>query len=240
MNEFKKAQDNIKKLALKLFGGYSSFHIYDKLVSLKAGNVVGDDEAQRNSATMNRYVDFFNQTIYAHKTTFLLVLSHFFDVSDKARSIIKMKNIISSQKRELTPEAFLASNPDRAFIESLAEGYEGVTAKDIKDIDELLKQNDGLINKLKDFRDTKLCHDDLREVKTPLTIGEAVELFKLAETIINKISERLSHESWMYGDSGSNEAERYTGLVIDHLNRFEPYRLKEIAEKYKKVKKRIS
>lgn len=55
------------------------------------------------------------------------------------------------------------------------------------------------------------------------------------EKILNTISGKLNDETWMYSHV-ENDVKRDLGLMIDHLKRFEPYRIKEIKEKYEKIK----
>jgi len=46
------------------------------------------------------------------------------------------------------------------------------------------------------------------------------------------ITGRLNSESWTYSHV-ENDVKRHVKLVVDHLRRFESYRLKEIEEKYR-------
>jgi len=67
----------------------------------------------------------------------------------------------------------------------------------------------------------------------PSITGEEIRtLFEVLAKILNSITGRLNSESWTYSHVES-DVKDHIKLVVNHLRRFEPYRLKEIEEKYR-------
>lgn len=234
--KFKRIQKAIKSISNELLDAYVSFFIFDALRTLRAPNKIGGKKAEQNVKTMTHYGSFFSQTERAHHVNFLLVLSRFFDDSKQSLSLIKTKNWAASDRKSLDAETFLSLNKDRYAVESLAKAYEGLTAEDLKKIEEDLKKHSRYIKKLIDVRNKTIAHKDSKgPAPKGLTVNDVLLLFQLVERILNTLANKLDHNTFSFGHA-QDDAKRDTELVIEHLKRFEPYRLKEIKDKYENLR----
>jgi len=230
--EFKNLISYLNKLKSRYFHALSAFFVYKTLDELNALNIVGNKEAQENVDVINRYKNFFIPSKEALRVYFLLELAKMFDVSDKSLHITKIVNCAQSQIKKLTADDFKEFNQDRDFLKELIKNYEGISQKDIKEIKEILEENEDVLQRLKDYRNQYLAHDDIDKEKILIGEDEINNLFEALGKIMNLISSKLNHSSSMWNHIEDNSKES-TEMIFDHLKRFEPYRLKEINEQYK-------
>src|SRR3989338_4116114 len=119
-----------------------------------------------------------------------------------------------------------------AFLETLVNEYKGMDHKEFIAIKEMLNKHKTTLNKLETYRDKWLAHDDKKKPRLPSITGEEIrDLFEVLAKMLNIITGRLNSESWTYSHV-EGDVKHHIKLVVDHLRRFEPYRLKEIEEKY--------
>ena len=239
--KFETLRNFLKRSHDRLFLAYSHFQIWEALKESIAPNISGKEKADENIKTMNRYNSFFLLTIDAHRKVFALELAKFFDLNNDSLSIRKIINYSRSNKNYLKVEDFKSYNSDRDFLDNLATDYQGIQESDLDDCQTWLKEiglnitekesskriiKKSKLFKLKKFRDQALAHDQLKKENNVLNVEEIQSLFDCAEKILNRISSKLNHETWWHFGSDNNK--QHTNLVIDHLTRFEPYRLQEI------------
>lgn len=106
----------------------------------------------------------------------------------------------------------------------------------------MLAARQPIIKKLITYRGKWLAHDDASKPDIPQISGkEIIKLFEAISKIMNILGGQLNSETWMWSHV-KEDATQDTKLVIEHLRRFEPYRLKEIEveanaelEKYRKL-----
>ena len=94
------------------------------------------------------------------------------------------------------------------------------------------KNGDSDCSIIETYRDKWLAHDDKKKPKIPSITGEEIKsLFEVLAKMLNTITGRLNSESWSYSQV-EDDVKHHVRLVVDHLRRFEPYRLKEIEKEY--------
>jgi len=77
-----------------------------------------------------------------------------------------------------------------------------------------------------------MTFDDKKKPEIPSITGEEIKaLFEVLAKMLNAITGRLNSESWSYSQV-EDDVKYHVRLVVDHLRRFEPYRLKEIEREY--------
>ena len=101
----------------------------------------------------------------------------------------------------------------------------------MKEIKTKTKKHEVIIKKLDDYRNQYLAHEDKQKKKVNINSGEIQELFKLIAEILNLFSSRLDFSTTAYSHV-EKECKGDIKRVAEYLNRFEPYRLKEIEKKY--------
>lgn len=234
-SEFKTLIDYAKTMHRRYFYALSAFYAYESLREMVAPNVVGKSEAEENVKIISHFKNFFILAQEALRIYFFLELAKMFDSSKQALHINKILNFTESNLKNLTPEAIKEYNQyqDRTFLEELAKEYKGMAYADLVAIREMLDGHKTTLEKLDTYRNKWLAHDDINKPKLPAITGEEIkDLFDVLAKILNSITGQLNSESWAYSHI-EDEVKHHTKLVIDYLRRFEPYRLKEIKEKYK-------
>lgn len=88
------------------------------------------------------------------------------------------------------------------------------------------------MKKLKDYRDKYLAHDDIKKIKVKLTKKEIETIFNLTEKFIDLYYLRLDFASNSYINFEEKPIEE-TEKLIEYLQNYEEYRIKEIEKKYK-------
>jgi len=216
----------------------AAFHVYDTLMKLAAPNVVGETEAKQNVKIIGEFKDFFLISKEAVRVYFFLEIAKMFDTSNKALQINKVINFTERKIANLTAQDFAEYNNDRQLVGELVATYKGVSHADLQEIREMLDEREPIIKKLLIYRNKWLAHDDIDKPEVPSISAEEIEgLFEALAKIMNTLGSRLNQETWMWSHV-KEDSEHHTKLVVDHLKRFEPYRLKEIyAEAETELKK---
>lgn len=234
-NEFKTLMEYIKEMHRTYFHALSAFYTFEALREVRAPNIIGKVDAEENAKVIGRYRNFFIPTEEALRIYFFLELAKMFDSSKQALHINKILNFTEANLKKLTVDDFREYNRNQArtFLETLVNEYRGMDHKELVDIRKMLDIHDATLKKLETYRDKWLAHNDKKKPAVPSINGEEIRaLFKVLAKILNAITGRLNSESWSYSHV-EEDAKHHVQLVIDHLRRFEPYRLKEIEEEYK-------
>jgi len=232
--EFKTLMDYAKAMHRRYFHALSAFYAYEALCEVAAPNVVGESEAHENVKVIGSFKNFFLPAKEALRIYFFLELAKMFDSSKQALHINKILNFTESNLKNLTVEAFKEynKNQDRTFLEELTKEYKDMAYADLVTIREMLDKHKTTLEKLDIYRNKWLAHDDIKKPELPAISGEEIkDLFDVLAKMLNSITGQLNSESWMYSHI-EDDVKDDVRLVIDHLRRFEPYRLKEIEEEY--------
>lgn len=230
---------HLKILHSRYYHALCTFYAYEGMLEIAAPNIVGESEAKENVKIMNKYRNFFVIVQESLQHDFFLELGKLLDASNQSLHINKVVNFTENNLEKLTVDAFKAYNQDRQLIKELTERYKGVEHSDLVIIKNLLDSQKSTIEKLKTYRDSWIAHDDAKKPQRPIiNVQEVKDLFDVLKKILNTISGKLNDETWSYHHV-EQDVKRDVNLVIDHLRRFEPYRLKEIEikldKKYKKT-----
>lgn len=232
--EFKILMDYAKDMHHRHHKALYAFYAYEALREIDIPSVVGKSEAEENRKTIGKYKLFFIPVQEALRVYFFLELAKLFDVSNRSLHINKAVNFTESNITQLTVEAFeeYNKNQDRAFLEELVRGYRGVNHSDLMEMRSMLNTHKKALKKLKTYRDKWLVHEDISKPELPdINKGELRSMFSIIAKILNLITNQLNRETWMCSHIES-DVKDHVKLVVDHLRRFEPYRLKEIESKY--------
>lgn len=232
--EFSTLMAQIKRMQSRYFHALCAFYAYEGMLEIAAPNIVGESEARENVKTMDKYRNFFVIAQEALQHYFFLELGKLFDASNQSLHINKVVNFTQSNLKKLTVDAFKEYNQDRQLLKELTERYKGIKHSDLIVIKDLLDKQKSTIEKLKTYRDSWVAHDDAKKPHRPVISAQEVkDLFDTLKKILNTISGKLNDETWSYLHV-EGDVKSHVNLVIDHLRRFEPYRLKEIDIKLKK------
>jgi hypothetical protein len=231
--EFKTLMDYVKIMHSRYFHALSAFYAYEAMKEALAPNIVGRSKAEENAKTVGRYNNFFVPAQEALRVYFFLELAKMFDSSKQALHVNKVLNFTASNLKNLTVNAFKEYNQSqpRAFLETLVTEYKGMDHKKLVDIKKMLNEYKNTLEKLDTYRNKWLAHDDKKKLELPSITGEEIKaLFDVLAKMLNAITGRLNSESWAYSHI-EDDVKHHVRSVVDHLRRFEPYRLKEIESK---------
>ena len=206
-------------------------------IELVDPNIVEQETLEKNKKIIEKdFSSFFLPSKEALRVYFFLELAKLFDIADDALHITKIINYTQSNIAKLTVDDFAeySQGQDPNFIAMLVREYKGINYEDLLAIKFEIEKNEDIIKRLKTYRDQCLCHDDKNKDKVDI-IGEEIRiLFSIIEKIIGIFLSKLISTSVMYNNAKIDTKDK-TEMVIDYLKRFEPYRIKEINEKYKKI-----
>ena len=244
VKNFEKAMEMIKDLQMNLNIAYEHFLIRNALKKSMAPNIKWKNAAQKNEKIMLKFVRFFWMTQVAHRKMFALELSKFFDKNKASLSLYKLINFIRTHINSFNKDNFVIYNKDRNYnknrnIYDLANTSEPITNKVLYDIKNEIEWEKELIKKLKDYRNKNLAHNDIKLQNMGVSTGEMDELFKKTKKRLDKIQYQINNEK-RWNLSLGTYTEDCVYSVLDHLTRFESYRLKEIEEEAKKEIKSLS
>ena len=228
--EFNKLMEYIESIKGQYLEAVWAFRNYQALRKLRADNVVGEEEAKRNAKTMTRFVNFFGPAEKAFLQMSLLNLAKVFDQSDQSLHINFILNYIGGNKKKISRDDFKVFNQNREFLDELYNKYEGIEISDLISVKERLKNHDLLLKKLKEYRDQYLAHNDKKKDDIKITFDEVELLFKLGEEILNLFTAKLNNSSTAY-DHITNRTMADIKNILDFLDRFEPYRRKELNDR---------
>lgn len=240
--EFKTLMEYAKEMHHRYFRAISAFYAFEALKEVRAPNIVGQSDAEKNAKTMTRYNGLFTPAEEALRVYFFLELAKMFDSSKQALHINTILNFTAVNLKNLTVDAFKEYNRSQplVFLETLVNEYRGMDHKELIVIKEMFDKHKATLNKLGIYRDKWLAHDDKKKPKLPsITGGEVRSLFEVLVKMLNSITGRLNSESWTYSHV-EGDVKHHIKLVVDHLRRFEPYRLREIEEKYQINQKKVT
>lgn len=236
-HEFNTTISYIKNIEERYFKALSAFHIFETFIELVDLNIVGQETSEKNKKIIEKdFSSFFLPSKEALRVYFFLELAKLFDVADDALHVTKIVNYTQSNIAKLTVNDFAeySQGQDPNFIAVLVKEYKGVNHEDLLVIKSEIEKNEDIIKRLKTYRNQCLCHDDKNKDEVDITGEEIKILFSIIEKIINIFLSKLISTSVMY-DNAKIDTKDKTKMVIDYLKRFEPYRIKEIDEKYKKI-----
>lgn len=235
--EFNTTISYIKKINERYFKTLSAFHIFETFVELVDPSIVGQKTLEKNKKILEKdFSSFFHPTKEALRVYFFLELAKLFDIADDALHITKIVNYTQSNIAKLTVDDFTeySQGQDPNFTAMLVKEYKGINHEDLLVIKFEIEKNKDIIERLKTYRDQCLCHDDRNKDEVDIKGEEIKILFGIIEKIIGIFLSKLVSTSVMYNNAKIDTKDK-TKMVIDYLKRFEPYRIKEIDEKYKKI-----
>lgn len=225
----------IETIKERYFKALSAFHIFETFIELVDFNIVEQEALEKNKKIIEKdFSSFFLPSKEALRVYFFLELAKLFDVADDALHVTKIVNYTQSNIAKLTVNDFAeySQKQDKNFITELIKNYQGVDHNDLIAIKSGIEKNEEIIKRLKTYRDQYLAHDDINKDEINITGEEIRILFNIIEKIIDIFLSKLISTSVIYGNAKVDTKDK-TRMVIDYLKRFEPYRLKEINDKYK-------
>ncbi len=211
----------------------SALSIYDCLCALPAQKKVGKKKAVRNVKTINNFGYFFMTTKEACRCFFLIELAKFFDKSERNKSLTVYQVLSYSEKniKNLSEKHFLEYHKDRKIIPEIFVGYKELSLADLEKMEKKIENKNPIIKKIKDYRDKYLAHDDLDKFEIEITKKDVKQVLNLLKSFIALFYLKLDFASNLYNNFTETPYDE-TKLVVEYLQNYEKYRLKEIEEKY--------
>lgn len=225
--EFNKLVSYIEVAKKRYFFALSMFYAYEGLCDQLAPNIVGDKMANENVKIFRDFNNFLSPSKEALRVYFFLELAKLFDAADGSLHITKIVNYTQSNIAKLTAADFAEYDQDREFVDILVADYQGISREDLLVIKKELEDHQGIIEKIKTYRDKFLAHDDIKKPEIEITGEEIRAVLNLLEKVLNLFSSRLISTTSIY-DHIEDDTKAQISTFVDHLKRFEPYRIEEV------------
>lgn len=224
----------VTKLRTELFRAHSSFRAFEAIQEMRAPNVIGETDAERNAKSIGDYKGFFNVAEHSLNTEFLVALGKLYDSHRQSTSIPKLINYIRANINHLTIDDFSNHFKDSPDLEYRKSDYVGVKEKDLKQAEKIISELSTSIEKLKTLRDKRIAHLEIKSIEElqlevepkelkpedtkieDLTFGEILELIEKADQILNKLSSLIYKDvAWFepLKDTVTNDSEQLIQLV---------------------------
>ena len=232
--EFSQLFNYVEKLRSRYLLLLSALNVYDSICFLSAQNKVGKKKAFNNVKTINNFGYFFVTTKEACRCFFLIELAKFFDRSKRSKPLTVYQALDYSRINinKLSKDHFLKYHKDRKILPEIFEGYKELSLADLKIMNKKIKSKKNIIEKLINYRNKYLAHDDIDKLEIMITKNEIRQILSLLRSIIDLFYLRLDFASNRYNNFTEIPREE-TKLIVEYLQNYEKYRLKEIEEKYK-------
>lgn len=226
--QFSTAANKIEALQREVLKAKAAFRSYEVIQEKRAPNIVGATEAARNAKAMGDYKGFFNIAEASYQTEMFASLSKLYDVSGGSTSIPRLVPYIEGNLKHMKTDDFKEHNAERQDLTARLEGYMPITLDDTEKIKAKLAELEEPINKLKDLRDKKLAHLEIKEIQDTedfnenkevigdLTYSEIDQLITEAGVMLNYLGSKLNRnvsEFTPYVDTVTDDSERLIELA---------------------------
>ena len=211
-----------------------SYYIWRTLTFSRSTTEMGEEKANKNAKSMNLYKEFFVCTEYSHYQTFVINLMKFFDKDKDALSIKSLIKKIQKHKEAFTPEVLRSVYPHLEQIGAETESYLPIDQNTIDHFEQLCEKHKDLISNLKNLRDKKLAHTDIKVIEgdqSTFIPNEVEELIVGIQEMFNKLSKSFD-KSFTTWDHLKEDSIRSTQFLFENLERGEIVRLEEIEKKW--------
>lgn len=226
-NHFPRIMKYLESIKSRYFRAFSAFHVFETLEEALAINVVGEEKAEQNLKVINMFSGFFQISKEALRVYFFLELAKLFDSSKQSLQINKIIDTTNSNISKLTVNDFVDYNKDRKLLKELTEVYKGISHENLREIKDILDKEQPIIDKLIVYRKKWLAHDDVNKPEVPIiTRVELKSLFDSFGKVINIYGSNMNHESTIWYPT-KDKSKYDTQHVLNHLYRFEKYRIQE-------------
>ncbi len=225
-NKFLEVKELFNRISHEIFSVTESYYIWRQLTFSRSTTEVGEDQAKKNVKLLNLYKYFFIPTEYSHLQVFIVGLMKFFDKDSQSLSIERLIKDIEKNKDLFSPSLLRSIYPRLADIGAIKDDYVPITQDIVNQIKKIREPHEALISNLKNIRDKKLAHMDIKIIEATFIPNDVEVLIKVIQEIFNKISNNfdLSITSWSHIE---NESISSVDLLFKNLERGEFKRRKE-------------
>jgi hypothetical protein len=220
-----------RPLSSVMFGTVNAYYLWQALKFAISIPEVGEEKANRNVKIMSEYKYFFSTAEYASLDTAIIGLMKFFDKNPRALSLASLHKKMYECKDIITADTLLEVYPDRFHDDDIRGKYSIYKQEDVDHLDEFRNKNELVIKTLKDIRDTRLAHRDIKPSSSTFIPIEVEALIKEVQDAFNKLSATFESSTtlWDHLEERVNDDVQY---VLDNLERGEVQRLDEIEKRW--------
>lgn len=212
----------------------SAYKLFDELNKLSAPNKIGIKKAEANVNIFNKYKYFILTSKESLRCYFLIELSKFFDEDKKRNQTLSIQGIIEHALLDVNSFStieFKKYHKDRVIIPELFENFTPLSKKDLIKIKNRIEKNNNIINRVKNYRDKYLAHDDIEKIDIPLNKKDVDILLKIVKDTITLLYKKLDFSSNSYDNYEKEPIKNINDLVND-LKEYEQIRLDKLEKEY--------
>lgn len=195
----------------RMFTAVNAYYVWKSLSNSFNVNSKGQAEAEKNVGIINKYPNFFQQTLSSVYKSFVADLSIFFDSDNKYEETFSVSKMVDSLHETLS----------ESEIEELKTN-----------IREIKSRHGVTIALLLELRNADVAHQEIETRSRTVEYKKIEELFNAVSEILNLTSRHIDNSSWIW-DHLEYDVENDIRIILANLERGERARLQEIEEKYK-------
>jgi len=229
--KFNELKSLFKRLSDEMCLLVEAFYAWKALVFSRSVLEIGEAQANKNAAIMQRHSDFFQVTEYSLLNTLILGASKFYDKHPKALSFDFLIQKLRESKDDITADLLEKIRPGTVFFsEEERNTFESFKEEDALEIDALRQKNESVIKNLKIIRDKSVAHTDIIPIKGAIIPNEVEQLITDTQEIFNKLS-RFDRSTTMWDHLGDHVKNDVT-FILENLERGENDRQREMDERW--------
>ncbi len=228
---FKQLLDFAERLRARYLQILAAFKIFEEFKKVRATDIVGQEMAELNISIFNQYKYFVFPSGEALRCYFLIGLAKCFD---EDRRTVSVKNIIAHAKRKIgsfSVDEFVKYYEGRENLSEVSKNFKALSEDDLLKIENRLSGANGMIKKLKAYRDQYLAHDDTKKEDVPINDQEVASLMDIVKDAIDLIYNRVALAGNCYINY-EEEPVRDLQRLIRALREHEADRIEKINKKY--------
>lgn len=162
---------------LLTLSSYNIFKNFNDLLTSKEKNL--------NKKLINDFPYFFQVVRSSSNLYFLIEVYKFFDTDDRTLSLYKLLKYSETNLKYLTKDNFKKYHKGRIILDEIFNQYKEITIQDIRKFKAEIKQNTGIIERLRIYRHKYLAHDDIDKIDITIHKDEIETLLKLIKKVLN-------------------------------------------------------
>jgi len=212
----------------------SAYKLYDEFNKLSAPNKVGKKKAGANVNIFNKYKYFIMSSKEALRCFFLIELAKFFDEDKIRKQSLSVQEIVDFALVDINSfsiKEFKKYHKDRVVIPEFFEALVPLSKKDLIKIKNRIKRNSDIIDRVKEYRDKHLAHDDIKKRDVFINKKDIDILAKIVKDVIALLYKKLDFSSNIY-DNYEKEPVKNINNLINDLKEQEKIRLLKVEKKY--------
>ena len=229
---FKKVTGWVKQLRSRYMLTLAAHRIFLELDRARTISHSGEKAAEKNVEIFKKYSYYFIPTKESIRYYLIIELAKFFEVdSKKSLTLDFLLNYTEDNLKFLSKDYFKSYHKDRKFLIEDIERLEEISISEIESFRKRIKNSHERIERIKNYRDKYIAHDDLKKKTYTINTRDISTLLILVRDIIDYYYKKLEWASTIY-DNFDKEPVRDTKRIFTDLKNYNIFEKDKIKEKW--------